>query len=99
MGAEGAHFGPGMTCCECSRGKVEEEVEANQESMDPDYRCPRRGACRWRLWQKESGLCTADAAATVPGAYCLVDSQSQCHSSGPGEHVDLEDRQIGRAHV
>ena len=47
--------------------------------MDPDYRCPRRGACRWRLWQKESGLCTA-AAATVPGAYCLVDSQSQYHS-------------------
>ena len=25
MGAEGAHFGPAMNCCECSRGKVEEE--------------------------------------------------------------------------
>src|ERR1039457_6678597 len=75
------------------------KLEANQESMDPDCRCPRRGACRWRLWQKESGLRPSDvSAATVPGAYCLVDRQSQHHSSGPGEHVDVEDRLRHRRH-
>ena len=45
------------------------------------------GACG----KKKVATAAAAPATTAPGAYCLVDSQSQYHSSGPGEHFDVED--------